>query len=52
MGLLIRGFDGWVAGWVLMVADQWGDGWVLIAVDLGLLALVFFFFFLVGFAQS
>ena len=30
MGLLIGGFDGWVAGWVLMVANRWGDGWVLI----------------------
>ena len=28
--MLIGGFDGWVAGWVLMVADRWGDGWVLI----------------------
>ena len=41
VGLLIGGFNGWVAGWVLMVADRWGDGWVLITVDLGLLALGF-----------
>ena len=52
--LLISGFDGWVAGWVLMVANRWGDGWVLIAVDQGLLALGFFlllFFFCGGFCS-